>query len=41
MRDYYIAESPEAGLVWVYRERPSAPFAAEAEARWFLQGLYA
>ncbi len=41
VRDYYIAESPEAGLVWVYRERPSSPFAAEEEPRWFLQGLYA
>ena len=41
VRDYYIAESPEAGLIWVYRERLSAPFAAEEEPRWFLQGLYA
>jgi protein ImuB len=24
MRDYYVAESPEAGLVWIFRERPSA-----------------
>lgn len=40
VRDYYIAESPEAGLVWVYRERSSALF-GEREARWFLQGLYA
>jgi protein ImuB len=40
VRDYYIAESPEAGLVWVFRERPSAFFSDEAP-RWFLQGLYA
>ncbi|OUL98691.1 hypothetical protein [Variovorax sp. JS1663] len=43
MRDYYIAESPEAGLVWVFRERPTG-FLSEDEAkepRWFLQGLYA
>lgn len=40
VRDYYIAESPEAGLVWVYRERPSRCFAS-GEVRWFLQGLYA
>ncbi|MBU2409071.1 MAG: DNA polymerase Y family protein, partial [Gammaproteobacteria bacterium] len=40
VRDYYIAESPEAGLVWVFRERPSA-FLADAEPRWFLQGIYA
>ena len=40
VRDYYIAESREAGLVWIYRERPSASMAAE-EVRWYLQGLYA
>lgn len=31
MRDYFIAQSPAAGLVWVFRER----------AEWFLQGIYA
>ena len=41
VRDYYIAESPEAGLVWVYRERPAAPLVADAAPRWYLQGLYA
>ncbi|MBS0451530.1 MAG: DNA polymerase Y family protein [Proteobacteria bacterium] len=41
VRDYYIAESPEAGLVWVYRERPAASFATGGEVRWYLQGLYA
>ncbi|VTU26432.1 DNA polymerase Y family protein [Variovorax sp. PBL-E5] len=40
VRDYYIAESPKAGLVWIYRERPSACFASD-EVRWYLQGLYA
>ena len=40
VRDYYIAESPDAGLVWVFRERPSA-FFSDADPRWFLQGLYA
>lgn len=40
VRDYYIAESPEAGLVWIYRERPVASFAM-GEVRWYLQGLYA
>lgn len=40
VRDYYIAESPEAGLVWVFRERPSRCFAS-GEVRWYLQGLYA
>ncbi|MDH6594018.1 protein ImuB [Variovorax sp. TBS-050B] len=41
MRDYYIAESPEAGLVWIFRERPSARFSASGEVRWYLQGFYA
>ncbi|MGO4391110.1 DNA polymerase Y family protein [Variovorax sp. M-6] len=40
VRDYYIAESPEAGLVWIFRERSAVRFAA-GEVRWFLQGLYA
>jgi len=40
MRDYYIAESPEAGLVWIFRERPSARF-SPGEVRWYLQGIYA
>ncbi|MBJ2154987.1 Y-family DNA polymerase [Variovorax sp. IB41] len=40
IRDYYVAESPEAGLVWIFRERPSARFSS-GEVRWYLQGLYA
>jgi len=40
VRDYYVAESPEAGLVWIFRERSTACF-AEGEVRWYLQGLYA
>jgi protein ImuB len=40
VRDYFIAESPEAGLVWIFRERPSSSFASD-EPHWFLQGLYA
>ncbi|MDI3380091.1 DNA polymerase Y family protein [Xenophilus aerolatus] len=39
-RDYYVAESPGAGLVWIFRERPGAQHADRAP-RWFLQGLYA
>jgi protein ImuB len=38
LRDYFIARSPEAGLVWIYQERPGP---GEVKARWFLQGLYA
>jgi protein ImuB len=40
LRDYYVAESPEAGLVWIFRERPAVRFSA-GEVRWYLQGLYA
>lgn len=40
MRDYYVAESPEAGLVWIFRERPAALFSS-GEVRWYLQGFYA
>jgi protein ImuB len=37
VRDYFIARSEQAGLVWVYREQG----ARSEQARWFLQGLYA
>ena len=37
LRDYFIARSPQAGLVWVFRERS----VRGKKARWFLQGLYA
>ena len=36
-RDYFIARSPEHGLVWVYRDR----VADHDRDRWYLQGLYA
>ena len=34
LRDYYVAESPQAGLLWIYRLR------ASAEAGWYLHGVY-
>lgn len=37
-RDHYVAASPGAGLVWIYRERPRLPDATAGG--WFLQGLY-
>ena len=43
-RDYFIARSDEAGLLWVYRERLAARSSRDAETapvRWFLQGIYA
>ncbi len=44
LRDYFIARSEQAGLVWIYRERPASLADSEAQptqARWYLQGLYA
>jgi len=49
LRDYYIAESPAAGLVWIFQERDRPPAADAADAgdahapdgSWFLHGLYA
>lgn len=43
-RDYFIARSEQAGLVWIYREHPPALAAGQAQpraSRWFLQGFYA
>ena len=34
LRDYYVAHSPQAGLLWVYRRR------SPGEPAWFLQGIY-
>lgn len=44
LRDYFIARSEEAGLLWIYRERLASPdeeTRGPVETRWFLQGLYA
>ena len=38
-RDYYIAQSPDQGLLWVYRERLGA--AQEQGAAWYLHGWFA
>ncbi|MBU6502431.1 MAG: DNA polymerase Y family protein, partial [Burkholderiales bacterium] len=40
VRDYFIAQSEQAGLLWIYRER-LASASARAEVRWFLHGIYA
>lgn len=40
LRDYYVARSAAAGLVWVYRER-LAPDTREDGPHWFLHGLFA
>ncbi len=36
-RDYFLARSPEHGLVWVYRDR----MAPAGRDHWYLHGLYA
>ncbi|HCX80948.1 MAG: hypothetical protein A3E00_09190 [Curvibacter sp. RIFCSPHIGHO2_12_FULL_63_18] len=42
LRDYYIARSPQAGLVWVFRERLGGEGGPSAQdAPWYLHGLYA
>jgi len=38
-RDYWIAESQEHALFWVYRER-GAGMGEDPEPRWFLHGLF-
>jgi protein ImuB len=38
LRDYFIARSPVAGLVWVYCERLGAQRESED---WYLHGLFA
>lgn len=40
LRDYYMARSGGAGLVWVYCERLRGS-ATDAETRWYLHGLFA
>jgi protein ImuB len=38
LRDYFIARSEAAGLLWIFRERLAA---GQDRAQWFLHGLYA
>ncbi|MCW7537000.1 DNA polymerase Y family protein [Aquabacterium sp. A7-Y] len=37
-RDYYVALSPHAGLLWIYRERLPGD---EPDGHWFLHGVFA
>jgi protein ImuB len=39
-RNYYIAEKPDANLLWIFCERETNGLSRH-EVRWFLQGLYA
>jgi len=40
LRDYFLARSEQAGLLWIYRERLSEP-GADAAPNWYLHGLFA
>jgi protein ImuB len=40
LRDYFVARSRSAGLVWVYRERLSGRMGA-GKSHWYLHGLFA
>lgn len=40
-RDYYLALSPGAGLLWVFRQRPGHAPGAPSGAEWFLHGWLA
>jgi len=37
-RDYWLAWSAQAGLLWVFQTRPQA---GDASPAWFLHGLFA
>lgn len=45
LRDYFVARSAQAGLLWIYRERLVAggqkKTSADTGLRWFLHGLFA
>ena len=45
LRDYFVARSAQAGLLWIYRERLGADrqknTSAEGQLRWYLHGLFA
>jgi len=45
LRDYFVARSAQAGLLWIYRERLHRSGAAaatdEPDASWYLHGLFA
>lgn len=40
LRDYFLARSEQAGLLWIYRER-LAGVGADAGPNWYLHGLFA
>ena len=41
LRDYFVARSTHAGLVWVYRERLGGHHPSQQNPDWYLHGLFA
>ena len=40
LRDYFVARSVAAGLLWIYRER-LAGAGGQEKAHWYLHGIFA
>lgn len=40
LRDYFVASSPKAGLLWIFRERLRHTDLAMQASRWYLHGHY-
>lgn len=41
LRDYFVARTPGAVLLWIYRERLAGADPLQASAAWYLQGVFA
>jgi protein ImuB len=41
LRDYFVARSAQAGLLWIYRERLPGAQAAQSRSDWYLHGIFA
>lgn len=40
LRDYFLARSAQAGVLWIYRERLADASAQRPGSQWYLQGLF-
>jgi protein ImuB len=40
VRDYFVAQSEHAGVLWIFLVRESEQASIKAQARWFLHGIY-
>jgi len=41
LRDYFVARTPGAVLLWIYRERLAGADPAQASSAWYLHGVFA